>query len=55
MGVSDVRGLNRFAQYMEGLQDCYAIIGGTACDVLLSDADLEEGVEVLRRVYGLLG
>lgn len=40
MAVSEVYGLSRFAEYMRGLEDCYTVIGGTACDVLLSDADL---------------
>lgn len=41
MGISEVYGLERFSEYMEGFEDCYAIIGGTACDIILSDADLD--------------
>ncbi|MGI6033439.1 MAG: hypothetical protein ACOX69_08490 [Coriobacteriales bacterium] len=41
MAVSEVHGLNRFAEYMDGLEDCYTVIGGTACDILLNDADLD--------------
>ncbi len=41
MAVSEVYGLRRFSEYMEGLEDCYAIIGGTACDIILSNADLD--------------
>lgn len=41
MAVSEVYGLERFSQYMNGLEDCYAVIGGTACDVILSDAELD--------------
>lgn len=40
MAMSDVYGLARFREYMEGLEDCYAVIGGTACDILLRDADM---------------
>lgn len=40
MAVSDVYGLNRFSEYMKGLEDCYTVIGGAACDVILSNADL---------------
>ena len=36
-----VRGLDRFKEHMVGLEDSYAVIGGTACEVLLEDADLE--------------
>lgn len=41
MAVSEVYGLRRFSEYMEGLEDCYVIIGGTACDIILSNADLD--------------
>ncbi len=41
MAVSGVWGLDRFSEYMEGLEDCYAVIGGAACDIILSDADLD--------------
>jgi hypothetical protein len=40
MALSEVYGLDRFREYMEGFEDCYAVIGGTACDIILSDADL---------------
>ncbi|MEG0845177.1 MAG: hypothetical protein RSF32_02855 [Raoultibacter sp.] len=40
MAVSEVVGLERFAKYMRGLEDCYTVIGGTACDIILRDADL---------------
>lgn len=33
MALSNVPGLDRFAEYMKGLEDCYAVIGGTACDI----------------------
>lgn len=31
MALSEVYGLDRLSEYMEGLEDCYAIIGGAAC------------------------
>lgn len=40
MAVSSVYGLDRFSEYMKGLEDCYTVIGGAACDVILSNADL---------------
>ena len=40
MAVSGVYGLNRLSEYMKGLEDCYTVIGGAACDVILSNADL---------------
>lgn len=41
MVASDVYGLTRFSEYMEGLEDSYAVIGGTACSIILSNADLD--------------
>ncbi|WP_432314470.1 hypothetical protein [Collinsella aerofaciens] len=41
MAVSEVYGLDRFSEYMKGLEDCYAVIGGTACDIIMSEADLD--------------
>ena len=38
--MSNVYGLERFSEHMGGLAGCYAVIGGTACDILLSDADI---------------
>jgi hypothetical protein len=58
MGISEVYGLERFSEYMEGLEDCYAIIGGTACDIILSDADLgfraTKDIDVILLVEGRL-
>lgn len=28
MALSEVYGLGRFSEYMKGLEDCYAVIGG---------------------------
>lgn len=41
MGISNVNGLERFREYLRGFEDCYVVIGGTACDILLSEADLD--------------
>lgn len=41
MGISEVHGLDRFSEYMEGLEGCYTIIGGAACDIILTNADLD--------------
>lgn len=41
MVARGIRGLDRFKERMAGLEDSYAVIGGTACEVLLGDADLE--------------
>ncbi len=30
-------GLDKFADFFKGYEECYTIIGGTACDILLSD------------------
>ncbi len=39
--MSGVHGLERFADYMSGLEGCYTVIGGAACDIILSEADLD--------------
>ncbi len=36
-----VRGLDSFRTWFRGYEDQYAIIGGTACDLLMSDGGLE--------------
>ncbi|CAK7029563.1 MAG: hypothetical protein PEGG_01232 [Paraeggerthella hongkongensis] len=40
MAISEVYGLDRFAEYMKDMEDCYTVIGGTACDIILRGADL---------------
>lgn len=35
MAREGVYGLDRFSEYMKGLEDCYAIIGGAACSIIL--------------------
>lgn len=32
-----VIGLRQFAEHFKGYEDCYTIIGGTACEILMSD------------------
>lgn len=36
-----VKGLDSFRRWFSGFEDCYAIIGGTACDLLMEDAERE--------------
>lgn len=33
--------LKSFREHFKGYEDCYTIIGGTACDILMSDAALD--------------
>lgn len=34
-----VKGFDSFRRHFAGYEDCYTIIGGTACDILMSDAN----------------
>ncbi len=36
-----VRGFESFRTHFKGYEDCYTIIGGTACDILMSEAALD--------------
>lgn len=36
-----VKGLERFIEKFKDCTDCYTIIGGTACDILMSEQDLD--------------
>jgi len=36
-----VVGFETFREAFKGYEDCYTIIGGTACDILMSEADLD--------------
>ncbi len=36
-----VNGIDSFRRHFAGYEDCYTIIGGTACDILMADAALE--------------
>ena len=36
-----VRGLDGFKEWFKGYEDNYAIIGGTACDLLMNEAELD--------------
>lgn len=35
-----VRGFESFQEHFKGYEDCYTIIGGTACDILMGEAAL---------------
>ena len=35
-----VKGLEKFKEHFAGFEDNYVIIGGTACDIILRDADM---------------
>lgn len=36
-----VSGIETFREAFKGFEDCYTIIGGTACDILMSQANLD--------------
>ncbi len=36
-----VKGFEVFREHFRGFEDCYTIIGGTACDILMSEAALD--------------
>ncbi len=36
-----VVGMESFKKAFAGYEDCYTVIGGTACDILMNEADLE--------------
>lgn len=40
MGLNNPSGLGRFKEYLGGFEDSYVVIGGTVCDILLTEADL---------------
>lgn len=35
-----VMGMETFREAFKGYEDCYTIIGGTACDILMDKANL---------------
>lgn len=35
-----VEGIGSWREAFRGYEDCYTVIGGAACDILMSDADL---------------
>lgn len=41
MARSSVKGLDEFRRHMQGLEGSYVVIGGTACDILLTESDLD--------------
>ena len=36
-----VTGVDSFKEHFRGYEDCYTIIGGTACDILMRETALE--------------
>lgn len=36
-----VEGINIFKEKFRGFEDCYTVIGGTACDILMAEADID--------------
>ena len=36
-----VAGIDSFRDKFRGFEDCYTVIGGTACDILMSEADID--------------
>ncbi|MCD8013804.1 MAG: hypothetical protein LUG99_11615 [Lachnospiraceae bacterium] len=36
-----VNGFEKFKEHFVGYEDCYTIIGGTACDILMNDASAD--------------
>ncbi len=36
-----VVGIKEFADFFEGYEDCYTIIGGAACEILLSSTSID--------------
>ncbi len=36
-----VEGMNLFRDKFKGFEDCYTVIGGAACDILMSEADID--------------
>ena len=36
-----VEGINSFREKFRGFEDCYTVIGGAACDILMSEADID--------------
>lgn len=36
-----VEGMNLFRDKFKGFEDCYTVIGGAACDILMNEADID--------------
>ena len=36
-----VIGFESFREHFKGYEDCYVIIGGTACDILMGEANID--------------
>lgn len=52
-----VSGLDKFARYFAGYEDCYTIIGGAACEILMSQTPIDYllNISVLFRLKILSG
>lgn len=55
-----VRGIEKFKEYFKGYTGQYVFIGGTACDILLGNLDLnirnatyDELLERIKLCYGM--
>ena len=35
-----VKGMEVFRDKFRGFEDCYTVIGGAACDILMAEADM---------------
>ena len=49
-----VMGLGVFRKYFDGYEDCYTIIGGTACEILMSEAELDFRAQALSTIRSSL-
>ncbi|MGI6736023.1 MAG: hypothetical protein ACOX41_01760 [Anaerovoracaceae bacterium] len=49
-----VMGLDVFRKYFDGYEDCYTIIGGTACEILMSEAELDFRAQALSTIRSSL-
>ena len=36
-----VEGIDSFKEKFRGFEDCYTVIGGAACDILMAEADID--------------
>ncbi len=47
-----VRGIEKFREYFKDFPDNYVIIGGTACDIIISDAaSISEINNTISRIF----
>lgn len=48
-----VTGIDSFKEWFKGSEEQYAIIGGTACDILMTEEGLRDWTSVRQRVLTL--